>query len=171
MGHRENQQLGSAMHIETVSEALIEWLKSTPKRTFILYPLCVIIFEWILHGPVTVEPWGALLLLWGYLQYRFVGNYRTAGGGGGPGFQKPPERIVEEGPYRFTRNPMYLGHLIFMLGLAITFQSWLALGILLVNAYWFHQRVLEDERHLEARFGSDYAAYKAEVKRWIPGVL
>lgn len=157
--------------METARDALVHWLKSTPNRTFVLYPVCVIVVALALHGRLAVMPWGVLLLLWGYFQYRFVGTYRTASGGGGPGFQKPPERIVDEGPYRFTRNPMYLGHLIFMLGLAITFQSWLALGILIVNAYWFHQRVLEDERALETRFGADYVAYKAEVKRWIPGVL
>jgi protein-S-isoprenylcysteine O-methyltransferase Ste14 len=157
--------------MERARDALVHWLKSTPNRTFVLYPLCVIVVALVVHGRLTVMPWGVVLLLWGYFQYRFVGRYRTAWGGGGPGFQKPPERIVDEGPYRFTRNPMYLGHLIFMLGLAITFQSWLALGILIVNAYWFHQRVLEDERALEARFGADYAAYKAGVKRWIPGLL
>ena len=159
------------MQIDSVRDAIVNWLKSTPRRTFVLYPVCVIAFEWLLNRHLTIEPWGVLLLLWGYSQYRLVGNYRTASGGGGPGFQKPPERVVDEGPYRFTRNPMYLGHLIFMLGLAITFHSWLALGILIVNAYWFHQRVLEDERALEARFGADYVAYKKEVKRWIPGVL
>jgi protein-S-isoprenylcysteine O-methyltransferase Ste14 len=159
------------MTIETIRAAIANWLKSTPKRSFALYPVCVIAFEWLLHGRLTIEPWGTPLLAWGYLQYRLVGNYRTDSGGGGPGFQKPPERIVDVGPYRFTRNPMYLGHLIFMLGLAITFHSWLALGLLVVNAYWFHQRVLDDERALEKRFGADYGAYKARVKRWIPGVL
>ena len=63
---------------------------------------------------------------------------------------------------------MYLGHLIFMLGLAITFNSWLAVVIMAANAVWFHRRVLDDERHLEVQFGADYIAYKADVKRWIP---
>jgi protein-S-isoprenylcysteine O-methyltransferase Ste14 len=65
---------------------------------------------------------------------------------------------------------MYLGHLIFTLGRAITFNSRLALGILILNAYWFHQRVLEDERALKTRFGPDYLAHTAEVKRWICGL-
>jgi protein-S-isoprenylcysteine O-methyltransferase Ste14 len=50
---------------------------------------------------------------------------------------------------------MYLGHLIFMMGLAVTFWSWFALVLLAARAIWFHQRVLHDERRLEARFGAD----------------
>jgi uncharacterized membrane protein len=83
----------------------------------------------------------------------------------------PPERIITQGPYRFTRNPMYLGHLIFMLGLTLTFWSWLALVIFIGRAYWFHRRVLHDEIRLEKIFGAEYAAYRVEVKRWIPGFL
>ena len=155
-----------------VLEKLVHWLKSSPKRTFILYPLVVFLFERAIGlGHPSVSPWGAALLLWGYLQYRMVGNYRLEHGGGGPGFSNPPVRLVDDGPYRFTRNPMYLGHLIFMLGLAITFNSWLGLGILIANTVWFNRRVLEDEIHMEQQFGADYIAYKAEVKRWIPGLF
>jgi protein-S-isoprenylcysteine O-methyltransferase Ste14 len=39
------------------------------------------------------------------------------------------------------------------------------------RAVWFNRRVLADERRLEARFGVDYAAYRRQVKRWIPGIL
>ena len=56
-----------------------------------------------------------------------------------------PDRILDHGPYRFTRNPMYLGHLIFLAGLAITFWSWFALILLAARAVWFHCRVLQDE--------------------------
>jgi heme exporter protein D len=155
-----------------IREKLVRWLKSTPRRTFILYPAIVILFELLVGwGHLTLSPWAIGLLLWGYLQFRLVGNYRLNHGGGGPGIENPPIRLVDDGPYRFTRNPMYLGHLIFMLGLAITFNSWLALAILVANAVWFHRRVLEDEIHMEQRFGADYVAYKADVKRWIPGAF
>jgi protein-S-isoprenylcysteine O-methyltransferase Ste14 len=148
------------------------WFKSTSKRTFIVYPIGVAAFELGLHrGTVAFHAWGLLLLIWGYLQYRLVGPYRTKRGGGGPGLEVPPDRIVAQGPYRFVRNPMYLGHLIFMLGLAVTFSSWLAAALLAFHTVWFHQRVVMDEARLEARFGAPYLAYKARVKRWIPGVF
>ena len=78
---------------------------------------------------------------------------------------------MTEAPYRYTRNPMYLGHLIFMAGLAVSFNSWLASALLAFHAVWFHRRVLKDEARLESRFGSPYLAYKSQVKRWIPGVF
>jgi len=152
--------------------ALHRLLARTPLRTFLIYPVCVVAFELaIRRGHIVVIPSGALLLTWGYLQYRLTGNYRLLHGGGGPGITVPPEWLVVGGPYAYTRNPMYLGHLIFMLGLALTFWSWFALILLAVRALWFHRRVLHDEARLEQIFGAEYARYRARVKRWIPGLL
>ena len=151
---------------------ILRWLKSTSKRTFALYPLCVVAFELALRqGGLVINTWGVPLLLWGFLQYRLVGRYRSRLGGGGPGLAVPPRRIVSEGPYKYLRNPMYLGHLIFMVGLAVTFYSLLAVVLFAFHAVWFHRRVLQDEQHLEEIFGAQYTDYKARVKRWIPGVL
>lgn len=158
--------------MNTTSQHLIRWVKSTPNRTFILFPLVVMAFEAVRRGGMPpVQPFGAIVLLWGYLQYRLVGRDRRARGGGGPGLEKPPDRIVTDGAYAYLRNPMYLGHLIFMLGLAITFSSWLAVALLVFHIFWFHIRVLRDEERLELRFGEPYRDYKRRVKRWIPGLL
>lgn len=152
-------------------QTLRRWLKSTSNRTFVLYPVLIALFEFLLHGrDMRFVPWGLPLLAWGYLQYRLCGNYRTRLGGGGPGLSVPPERIVEQGVYRYLRNPMYLGHMIFMLGLAITFWSWAALLLLAFHLFWFNERAKEDEAHLEALFGAPYVDYRTRVKRWIPGV-
>lgn len=152
--------------------SILRWLKGTSRRTFIVYPLCIIAIELLIRrGDLLVYFWGAPLLAWGYAQYRFGGKYRSAHGGGGPGIEIPPERIVDTGIYGYTRNPMYLGHLIFMLGLAITFQSLAALSLLVFHLFWFQRRVLEDEAHLRALFGDAYLAYCARVKRWIPGLI
>ena len=156
----------------TAWQEAVRWVKSTPKRTFILFPLLVAAFESARYrGIPPIQPVGLVLLIWGYLQDRLVRGYRKARGGGGPGIEKPPDRIVTGGVYRYLRNPMYLGHLIFMAGLAITFSSWLALALLVFHAGWFHLRVLDDEQRLESQFGESYRAYKSRVKRWIPGVL
>jgi protein-S-isoprenylcysteine O-methyltransferase Ste14 len=156
----------------SLGSKILRWLGRTPVQTFIVCPLVVIAFELALAGGrLTVVPWGVPLLVWGYLQYFLIGRYRMGAAGGGPGIDTPPNRIIAHGPYRYTRNPMYLGHLIFMLGLALTFWSAFALVLFAARAVWFHARVLGDEARLERIFGADYAAYRAKVKRWIPGVL
>ena len=179
---------GSGALINSVTATAVRrWLKGTSNRTFVVYPVCVIALELVLHRATHATwatwatwdrfathgmmPSGIVLLAWGYLQYRLAGRYRLRLGGGGPGISVPPERIVAQGPYRVVRNPMYLGHLIFMLGLALTFRSWLGLALFAFHVVWFQRRVLEDEAPLLRLFGDPYRAYMAQVKRWIPGIL
>ena len=64
---------------------------------------------------------------------------------------------------------MYLGHLIFLAGLALTLESWLAALITVGVAVWFHLRVIGDEKKLVVRLGAAYVDYLKSVKRWIPG--
>jgi hypothetical protein len=151
---------------------LRRWLRSTSNRTFIAWPLALLAAEALLQrGMPEVHGWGIAVLAWGYLQYRLVGNYRSRLGGGGPGISVPPDRIVEAGPYRWVRNPMYLGHLIFFAGIALTLGSWIALAVLAFHVFWFDRRVREDEAHLASLFGDPYRDYCRRVKRWIPGVV
>jgi protein-S-isoprenylcysteine O-methyltransferase Ste14 len=81
-----------------------------------------------------------------------------------------PQRIIATGPYRYTRNPMYLGHIIFMAGLVLTFRSWFAIILLIARGIGFQRRVLQDETRLERMFGAEYSAYRIHVRRWIPFV-
>jgi protein-S-isoprenylcysteine O-methyltransferase Ste14 len=137
-------------------------------RTFLLCPLAVIAWEKAIRGGLEVEPIFLILMIWGYLQYRLCGFYRIKHGGGGPGLDTPPERLVATGPFAYTRNPMYLGHLIFLAGLALALRSWLGAAITIATALWFHVRVLRDEKRLEVQLGRPYSEYRARVKRWIP---
>jgi protein-S-isoprenylcysteine O-methyltransferase Ste14 len=148
---------------------LQRWLKSTSNRTFVVYPVLVFVLEAVMQGGwPRIVPWFAPLLAWGYLQYRLVGNYRLARGGGGPGMSVPPTCLVTTGPYRFMRNPMYLGHLVFML--VLVFASWPAAALLGFHVPWFNDRAQDDEAKLRRLFGAEYEAYAARVKRWLPGV-
>ena len=158
--------------MDDISAKIRRWLGRTPVQTFILCPLIVVACELALHrGRLTIVPWGLPLLAWGYLQYLLVGRFRLPLAGGTPGMEVPPQRIIAAGAYRYTRNPMYLGHLIFLTGLAVTFWSWVALIIVALRAIWFQRRVLHDEARLEKIFGAEYTDYRGRVKRWIPGVL
>ena len=154
------------------SAYVLRWFQRTPVHTFFMCPLIVTAFELALNGGrLIVVPWGIPLLAWGYLQYLLVGTYRLPRAGGTAGMDAMPDRFIAVGVYRYTRNPMYLGHLIFMMGLAITFWSWFALILLVARAIWFQRRVLHDEGRLDRKFGSEYSAYRAQVRRWIPFLL
>jgi phospholipid methyltransferase len=145
---------------------------STSFRTFFLYPVIVVAWELALNrGSLRLEPAFLPLLAWGYLQYRLVGRYRIRLGGGGPGMDTPPERLVTTGPFAWCRNPMYLGHVIFLVGLTLALRSELAAVITVATIVWFQFRVRRDERRLAERFGAPYAEYAGRVKRWIPGLF
>jgi protein-S-isoprenylcysteine O-methyltransferase Ste14 len=84
-----------------------------------------------------------------------------------PGNQ-PTTAIVRSGPYRWTRNPIYLAFSILQLGIACMLNSLWVLGTL--GAAWGLMTwvvIPREERYLERRFGADYLEYKAEVRRWI----
>ena len=99
----------------------------------------------------------------------FVSAVRTfrAAGTPVPG-NLPTTTIVRNGPYRFTRNPIYLAFSLIHLGLALLVNS-LAMLITLVPAVAVMSLVVipREERYLEARFPSDYMSYKASVRRWL----
>lgn len=127
-----------------------------------LYPIVVLLVRRRITRPVFLP-----LLAWGYLQYRLIGQHRQRLHAGGRGFDRPPDRLLTTGPYAFSRNPMYLGHLTFMLGLALSTGSKLAWAILLANIPWFNSRVEYDERRLRDKFGAEYDAYCRRVRRWL----
>ena len=76
--------------------------------------------------------------------------------------------IVSEGPYRFSRNPIYLAFVIFQLGLALLVNS-LSLVITLLPAWLLMAAVVipREERYLMQRFPNEYAAYRATTRRWL----
>jgi protein-S-isoprenylcysteine O-methyltransferase Ste14 len=125
----------------------------------------------LLNRRLELRPIFLSLMAWGYLQYRLCGLYRLKRGGGGPGIDTPPKRLVLSGPYAYTRNPMYLGHIIFLAGLALTLRSLFAAVIALVTAIWFHLRVRHDEARLLELWGEPYRRYLLITKRWLPGLF
>jgi protein-S-isoprenylcysteine O-methyltransferase Ste14 len=99
----------------------------------------------------------------------FVSAVRTMNAAGTPvPGNQPTTAIVRSGPYRFTRNPIYIAFSLLQLGLAVWVNS-LALLILLIPALAIMVLVVipREERYLEARFPSEYPPYKASVRRWL----
>jgi protein-S-isoprenylcysteine O-methyltransferase Ste14 len=84
-----------------------------------------------------------------------------------PGNQ-PTTSIVRSGPYRWTRNPIYLAFSILHLGVACWLNNLWALGTLAIAWGLMTWVVIPmEERYLERRFGAEYVEYKAKVRRWI----
>ncbi len=81
---------------------------------------------------------------------------------------KPTTALVVDGPYRFTRNPMYVGFTLIYTGIALLADSaWPLLllpAVLLVMQRFVIRR---EERYLERKFGDAYRAYCASVRRWV----
>ena len=81
---------------------------------------------------------------------------------------KPTSSLVIEGPYRFTRNPIYLGFTLFYAGIAALANSLLSALLLPFVLVTMRRGVIErEERYLERIFGEEYLRYKARVRRWI----
>ncbi len=81
---------------------------------------------------------------------------------------KPTTAIVETGPYRFTRNPMYVSMTLVYLGVTLWIDSLWPLVFLPVILLTVQFTVIaREERYLEAKFGEAYRGYKARVRRWI----
>lgn len=152
--------------------SIVNTCGGTSTRIFLAYPVGLLLIEWLLQGEeLRLQPAGIPLLAWGYLQFKLSGSYRTQHGGGGPGLKNPPERLVTSGIYAYTRNPMYLGLLIFLAGLAVLLKSYIGALLLVAHIPWFQRRVGEDEERLRAIFGDDFDVYTRRVKRWLPGIV
>lgn len=78
------------------------------------------------------------------------------------------EVLVTDGPFRVRRNPIYIAHVLILLGVAeATRNIWFALLAVPYVALVTWLAVLPEERHLEARFGDAYRDYKQRTRRWI----
>lgn len=105
---------------------------------------------------------GALALI-AYAEYTFL----THGGATGTP-NDPPHRLVIGGPYRWTRNPLYLSGLAGLVGTALVLGSATVLIIALSAAPLFHLFIIQyEEPRLEQKYGEEYRAYKYTVPRWI----
>ena len=109
---------------------------------------------WGLIGLGLVGMAWAVFAIWG--QHTTVNPYKQA------------SHLVTSGPFRFSRNPIYVSDWLVYLGVMLVLQSiW---PVLLAPIVWGLMRyavIAHEERHLDAKFGAEYRAYQARVRRWI----
>ena len=107
---------------------------------------------------------GAAIALWCIFTFVFVGK-------GTPAPFDPPRRLVVRGPYRFVRNPMYIGAALALAGAALFYKSTPILIYVVLFALITHLFVvLYEEPTLTRTFGEDYQLYRKQVGRWWPNL-
>lgn len=119
--------------------------------------------------PARTHPLGIVLLAaGGTLALACITTFFTRGEGTPAPFD-PPRKFVAAGPYKFVRNPMYIGSFVVLVGFGFYEHSpaillfapvWLLLAHLFVIFY--------EEPHLRATFGTTYEDYGRSVRRWMP---
>lgn len=120
-------------------------------------------------GPAELRFWmGVFLGVFGLVMAIKTTRLFVRVGEGTPAPWAPPKKLVVQGPYRYTRNPMITGVSNLIGAEALLIGSWhLALWVVIfLVANCFYIPWVEEPR-LEKRFGEDYRLYKANVPRWI----
>ena len=80
----------------------------------------------------------------------------------------PTTALIQRGPFRFSRNPIYLADALCYVGIAILFNSaWPLLLLPLVLLVVHRGVILREERYLERKFGDEYSSYKLRVRCWL----
>jgi protein-S-isoprenylcysteine O-methyltransferase Ste14 len=120
--------------------------------------LLLAVFAWLSAPTFASLPWGAALSLCG-LALR----------GWAAGHLEKNQKLVDSGPYRYTRNPLYLGTLIAAMGLAVAGRSWIVGAVFAAVFILVYLPVMElEEQHLRKLFDS-YAKYADTVPLLLPG--
>jgi protein-S-isoprenylcysteine O-methyltransferase Ste14 len=81
---------------------------------------------------------------------------------------RPTTAITSSGPYRFSRNPLYVSLTLMFLGLTLAANTWWGLVLLVPVLMLMHFGVvLREERYLDRKFGETYRQYRASVRRYV----
>lgn len=146
-------------------------LRLYPPVWFLLFAAAAAVLAWLwplhLTLPALVKPLAFLLAaigggmaLWAALLFR---RHETT-----PHPYDEATRLVTSGPYRISRNPMYLGLLMTLIGWGIWLQSLSALLLAPLFVFVINRcNILPEERRLTDTFGKDYQTYLSQTRRWL----
>jgi protein-S-isoprenylcysteine O-methyltransferase Ste14 len=120
--------------------------------SYLLYPGLVV---WI--AGLAITSWGVLVL------GGFVSGFARVVSG---------HHVIQEGPYRLIRHPIYAGEILGWIGLGLALQSWVALLLILVaSAIHYSNLIRVEERFLAVELGDTYVQYTKRTKRIVPFIL
>lgn len=124
-----------------------------------IWPLPSIPSALVLTGPVIVFA-AALLFILSLREFRAAGTSVQG--------TKRTTTIVRTGPYRFSRNPIYLAFVLFLVGLALWLNNpWLFVALAAFASFISIMIIPREEQFLERNFQAQYSEYKATVRRWL----
>ncbi len=124
------------------------------------YPLAFLPGELTLHLGALLVALGVLCALSAFLAMRRASTAVNP--------YQPTTTIVTDGPYRYTRNPLYLALALFYAGIASLSNALWAMALLPVALVIIHYGVIRrEEKYLERKFGAEYLRYKNTVRRWL----
>ncbi len=143
------------------------------KTNFIEIIILVLQIFASVYTPLPQTPFDSLIVITGVLMYvaGFViavwGKVIMSGSWGIPGVHdKKQDELIVAGPFKFSRNPIYVGFTLLYLGFAIAIKSWLVI-LRIPLIFYFYKSILKEEKLLEKKFGSKYLDYKSKTPRFI----
>ena len=143
-----------------------------PPLAWALAVIAGLVLDWLAPLPFLPEDWpagllGAVVFVLALALAIWAIDTMTRAGTNVP-TNRPTTAIVESGPYRFTRNPIYLGMFGGLIGLGIAFDNpWLLLMLALFALVIRYGVVAREEAYLERMFGDAYRGYRRRVRRWL----
>lgn len=146
-------------------------VKIPPPVLALLHVLAALLLDWLLPFPTALHPiarWLGILIVLAGLALAFLAVNRFMRAGTSPDPHSAVRVLVTDGPYRFSRNPIYLGFTCLLIGLPLALGTYW--GILLSPVFVLLIRTLvieHEESYLSRRFGEMYSAYKNQVRRWV----
>lgn len=133
--------------------------------------IIVLVLRWLRPAPIlghSITLWPGLALLVFGLAIMIWGRRALQAAGTNVNPSLPTTAIVTTGPFRFSRNPLYVGLTLLYLGLTLMLNTWWGVVLLVPVLLLMHRGVvLREERYLEQKFGEVYRQYRSKVRRYI----
>ena len=133
--------------------------------------IVALVLGWLWPWPIFGVPaarWLGLVVVAVGVAIVSVGRRTMTAAGTNVNPSKPATTIVASGPFRFSRNPLYVGLTLVYSGLTLAFNTWWGFALLVPILLTMHLGVvLREERYLEQKFGEPYRQYQSRVRRYL----
>lgn len=146
-------------------------IKIQPPLLALIHVVLAFVLAWLMPIPLAVPPLlqasGFLLVVFGFLlgTAALIIFRRTRKG---PSSHGPVSGLVTSGIYRFSRNPVYLGFLLILIGISLNAGSYWGILLAPIMLILFNRLVIEpEEEYLAQKFGEEYRNFQAKVRRWL----